>query len=101
MQRSREYAGPSQGGELRLCGDARPNLRREGLCLCAHKTGPEITLEELVRFLRDERNVSVYKLPERLELVASFPMTQVGKIGKNALRHTISEKLKSEAQDKR
>jgi 2,3-dihydroxybenzoate-AMP ligase len=64
------------------------------------KPGRELTLEELVRFLRDERNISAYKLPERLELVASFPMTQVGKIDKKELRRTISEKLNSEAQDK-
>jgi non-ribosomal peptide synthetase component E (peptide arylation enzyme) len=75
-------------------------LGEKGCAFVLVKPGQELTLEELVRFLRDERNISVYKLPERLELVASFPMTQVGKIDKKELRRTISEKLNSEAQDK-
>jgi len=35
-------------------------------------------------------------LPERLELVTSFPMTQVGKIDKKELRRIIQEKVEQE-----
>lgn len=55
-----------------------------------------LTLEELNKFLREERNIATFKLPERLELVTSFPMTNVGKIDKKDLRRVISEKLSQE-----
>lgn len=55
-----------------------------------------LTLEELNKFLREERNIATFKLPERLELVTSFPMTNVGKIDKKELRRVISEKLSQE-----
>jgi len=35
-------------------------------------------------------------LPERLELVKEFPMTNVGKIDKKELRRIIAEKLQKE-----
>jgi non-ribosomal peptide synthetase component E (peptide arylation enzyme) len=57
------------------------------------KEGEDLTLDELCQFLRDERNIAVFKLPERLELVTAFPMTEVGKIDKKELRRIISEKL--------
>ena len=69
--------------------------------LCAGRCAAVIsslTLEELARFLRDERNISVFKLPERLEVVTSFPMTQVGKIDKKELRRIVAEKLESEGR---
>jgi non-ribosomal peptide synthetase component E (peptide arylation enzyme) len=55
-----------------------------------------LTLDELCRFLKEERHITVFKLPERLELVREFPMTQVGKINKKELRAIINEKLQKE-----
>ena len=55
-----------------------------------------LPLDELCAYLKEERNIAVIKLPERLELVTSFPMTQVGKIDKKELRRIIQEKLEQE-----
>ncbi|OGP53433.1 MAG: hypothetical protein A2Y65_07010 [Deltaproteobacteria bacterium RBG_13_52_11] len=68
-------------------------LGEKGCAFVLAKAGQDLTLDELCRFLKDERNISAYKLPERLELVHSFPMTEVGKIDKKELRRIISEKL--------
>lgn len=48
--------------------------------------GATPTLEEITGYLRDERKVSPYKLPERLLLVDELPMTASGKIQKFRLR---------------
>jgi 2,3-dihydroxybenzoate-AMP ligase len=71
-------------------------LGEKGCAFVKTKGGQALTLEELGRFLKDERNITVFKLPERLELVDSFPMTEVGKIDKKALRQRIAEKVEKE-----
>jgi salicylate---[aryl-carrier protein] ligase len=40
-----------------------------------------------------EKGLARFKLPERTELVESFPVTRVGKLDKAALRKAIAEKL--------
>lgn len=47
-------------------------------------------LAEMVAFLRD-RGLAAYKLPDRLEVVESFPHTAVGKVDKRRLRERIRE----------
>jgi non-ribosomal peptide synthetase component E (peptide arylation enzyme) len=54
------------------------------------------TLAELCTFLKEERRISVTKLPERLELIDALPMTATGKVQKFALRDRIREALKAE-----
>jgi 2,3-dihydroxybenzoate-AMP ligase len=71
-------------------------LGEKGCAFVLTKEGRSLTLEELCRFLKQERNISTYKLPERLELVREFPMTNVGKINKKELRRIISERLSQE-----
>ena len=71
-------------------------LGEKGCAFVKTKGGQTLTLEELGRFLKDERNITVFKLPERLELVDSFPMTEVGKIDKKALRQRIAEMVEKE-----
>jgi non-ribosomal peptide synthetase component E (peptide arylation enzyme) len=53
-------------------------------------------MDELNRFLKEERNIATFKLPERLEIVAQFPMTNIGKINKKELRRIVAEKLEQE-----
>jgi len=50
-------------------------------------------LAELNRFLLEERRIAKYKLPERLELLDTLPLTNVGKLNKVALRAAIAAKL--------
>ena len=71
-------------------------LGEKGCAFVLTKGGQPLTLEELCRFLQQGRHISTFKLPERLELVNAFPMTQVGKIDKKELRHVIAQKLQEE-----
>jgi non-ribosomal peptide synthetase component E (peptide arylation enzyme) len=73
-------------------------MGEKGCAFVLPKGGETLTLDELCSFLKQERNIAVIKLPERLELVASFPMTQVGKIDKKTLRHIIADKVEKEGQ---
>jgi 2,3-dihydroxybenzoate-AMP ligase len=62
---------------------------------CAYvipKPGASLTLQELVSFLKQQR-IATFKLPERLEVVESFPLTSVGKVSKKELREDIARKL--------
>lgn len=66
----------------------------ERACACViPKPGATLTLDELTRFLRDERRVAKFKLPERLELRERFPTTPVGKISKKDLREEVRRAL--------
>lgn len=48
-----------------------------------------LTFEEMVAVRRDKR-IAAWKLPERLEIRASVPMTASGKIQKYLLREEIA-----------
>jgi 2,3-dihydroxybenzoate-AMP ligase len=73
-------------------------LGEKGCAFILTKDNQDLTLDELCRFLKEERTIATFKLPERLELVKEFPMTQVGKIDKKELRRIISEKLREESK---
>ena len=61
----------------------------ERACACVvPQAGVTLTLDELVAFLRLQR-IASFKLPERLELMAEFPLSPVGKILKRQLREMI------------
>ncbi len=65
----------------------------EKACACiVPQPGETLTLQELVAFLRQQR-IASFKLPERLELMAEFPLSPVGKILKRQLREMIEAKL--------
>jgi acyl-CoA synthetase (AMP-forming)/AMP-acid ligase II len=59
--------------------------------------GAKVTLEDISSYLRDEHDFAIQKLPERLELVDTLPMTATGKVQKHQLRADIAEKLEREA----
>jgi acyl-CoA synthetase (AMP-forming)/AMP-acid ligase II len=52
-----------------------------------------LDLEELARFLVEERKLSVYKLPERLEVIEDLPLNPAGKIKRFVLRQMIAEQV--------
>jgi acyl-CoA synthetase (AMP-forming)/AMP-acid ligase II len=72
---------------------------RLGEKVCAYVVAREghsaPSLSDVVEFLRS-RKVATPKLPERLELVAAFPMTATGKIKKHDLREDIAHKMLQE-----
>ncbi len=71
-------------------------LGEKGCAFVLTKENQALTLEDLCTFLKEERHISIFKLPERLELVKELPMTSVGKVNKKELRRIIQEKLKAE-----
>lgn len=60
---------------------------------CAFVIPYEVALtgSELKAFLRD-RGLALYKIPDRVEFVESFPQTGVGKVSKKMLRELIAAK---------
>jgi non-ribosomal peptide synthetase component E (peptide arylation enzyme) len=65
----------------------------ERLCLFVTLLGGEPLTLDVVRDFMTAQGLAAFKLPERIEIVDSMPMTKVGKIDKRALRETIAEKL--------
>ena len=62
----------------------------ELVCVCvAPKPGETVTLDDLVAYLRDEKRVASFKLPERMMLVDELPRNPVGKVLKRNLREQI------------
>ena len=55
----------------------------------------KLTLEELNAFLMT-REIAKFKLPERMELVESFPLSPAGKVLRRQLRETIEAKIEDE-----
>jgi len=59
----------------------------EKVCACVvARPGAHPTLGALVEYLRDERQLAVYKLPEMLLLLDALPRNPVGKVLKRELR---------------
>ncbi len=66
----------------------------ERLCACVVAVDhQQLTLEQLATFLRDEKRIAVYKLPERLHLIADLPRNPVGKVLKRVLRERVARDL--------
>lgn len=68
---------------------------RLGERACAYikpKKGGKPTLEEVVAFLKMQ-GASVLQLPERIELIAEIPLTNIGKADKKALREDIRKRM--------
>jgi len=67
---------------------------------CAYvipRPGEMLTFKELIDFLLT-KGIAKFKLPERLEIVDSFPLSNVGKILKRTLREQIAAKLAEEKE---
>lgn len=72
-----------------------PVMGEKSCAFIIPRPGQSITLEQLCEFLLHKK-IAKFKLPERLEVVASFPLTSVGKVSKKDLRQRIAQQLKSE-----
>ena len=68
----------------------------EKACACVVlKPGTRLGFDELIAHLR-RQHIASFKLPERLEVMPSFPISPVGKILKRQLRDMIASKLEAE-----
>jgi len=52
----------------------------------------DFTLEEIITFLQ-KKGVAAYKIPERMERIASLPLLGSGKVDKKLLEKDVAEKL--------
>lgn len=59
------------------------------------KAGQSLALKELVAFLVT-KEIARFKLPERLEVLAEFPVSTFGKVSKKALGELVASKLLQE-----
>ena len=59
------------------------------------RQGETLRFDELIAFLKAQ-DIATFKLPERLEIVAEFPLSPVGKILKRALREQLVARLDAE-----
>jgi non-ribosomal peptide synthetase component E (peptide arylation enzyme) len=70
--------------------------REMGERACAYvivKAGQELSFDEMVEFLK-EKQLAMYKLPERIEIVDEFPAVgDSGKVNKETLKKMIAEKI--------
>jgi len=64
-------------------------------CVVLHPD-TELTFDELIKHLRTQQ-IATFKLPERLEVMASFPVSPVGKILKRELRDIVEQRIAHEA----
>lgn len=68
----------------------------EKMCACVVlAAGQTLTLKELVAFLMT-KEIAKFKLPERLEALADFPVSTFGKVSKKALGEMVAAKLAQE-----
>jgi 2,3-dihydroxybenzoate---[aryl-carrier protein] ligase len=74
-----------------------PVMGERGCAFVIPRPGCTLTIEQLTSFLMAKK-IAKFKLPERLEMVDSFPLTSVGKISKKDLREQIAAKLKTEGK---
>lgn len=68
--------------------------------MCAYlilKAGQTITFEGLIESL-SKHEIARHKLPERLEVVDTFPLSNFGKVSKKDLTEAISNKIAEEAK---
>ena len=65
-------------------------------CVVLHP-GTALTFGELIAHLRAQQ-IATFKLPERLEVMASFPVSPVGKILKRELREIVVQRIAEELE---
>ena len=70
----------------------------ERMCACViPKAGQTVEFEPLIAFLT-EQEFAKHKLPERLEIMDDFPLSNFGKVSKNKLVEMVTAKLEAERE---
>jgi long-chain acyl-CoA synthetase len=70
--------------EVGVVGKPTDDLNMEAICAFIVTDNPEINLEGIQKFCKEE--LETYKLPNRISIVKSLPMTDSGKIKRHLLR---------------
>ena len=81
--------------EVAVVGYPDPRMGEKACVYIVPKQGETITLEEVVNFIK-EKDVAVFKLPERLGVIDHLPRNPAQKVQKGVLREDIKEKLRKE-----
>ena len=76
--------------EAAIVGYPDDNLGERVCAVVVPQAGATLELPELVAFLRTEKKVASYKLPEKLLLLDALPRNPVGKVLKRDLRTTVA-----------
>jgi 2,3-dihydroxybenzoate-AMP ligase len=72
----------------------------ERMCACVLlRENARLTFDELKNFLLG-KEIAKYKLPERLEIMADFPLSPFGKVSKKTLAEMITRKMAEEQKGK-
>jgi 2,3-dihydroxybenzoate-AMP ligase len=75
-----------------------PVYGEKGCAFVLLKPGQRLDFDQFVSFLLG-RNIAKFKLPERLEIVESFPISPAGKILRRELRERIAATLAEEKEN--
>ena len=88
--------GLSQVRQVSVVAMADPVFGEKACACVVLHPGTDLTFDELIAHLRAQQ-IAAFKLPERLEVMASFPVSPVGKILKRELREIVARRIEQEA----
>jgi len=88
--------GLSQVRQVSVVAMADPIFGEKACACVVLQPGATLTFAELVGHLRTQQ-IAAFKLPERLEVMTSFPVSPVGKILKRELREIVAQRIAEEA----
>ena len=88
--------GLSQVRQVSVVAIADPVFGEKACACVVLHPGAALTFDELIAHLRAQQ-IATFKLPERLEVMASFPVSPVGKILKRELRDIVAQRIAEEA----
>ena len=89
--------GLSQVHQVSVVAMADPIFGEKACACVVLHPGTELTFEQLIAHLRAQE-IAAFKLPERLEVMTSFPISPVGKILKRELRDLVAQRISEQAQ---
>ena len=87
--------GISQVKQVSVVAMADPVFGEKACACVVLHPGTQLTFDELIAHLRAQQ-IASFKLPERLEVMPSFPVSPVGKILKRDLREMVAQRIAQE-----